>query len=114
MDSDDGQGPFEPELDEELDDALEILKGISQREAAAQIGISERRLRDIEWRRSTPRRKTRDAIIHFAEGVRGGQVIGDSRGASQGDGSVGPLIFGGVLLAAIIIGMVLHAKPPEG
>jgi hypothetical protein len=47
---DDGQYFNSPDggRDEELDAALEVLKSLPQSTVAYQIGVSERRLRDIE------------------------------------------------------------------
>ena len=102
--------------DPELDDALEVLKGLPQRQAAAEIGISERRLRDIEWGRSIPRRRTRDAIIRLAEDVLAGRVIDGPTRTEDADGavSIGPLIFGGVLLVGFIALLVALSKGSEG
>lgn len=101
--------------DEELDSALEVLKNLPQREAAAEVGISERRFRDIERHRSTPRPKTRDLIIRLAQNVRADNSIGESIGEAQGDSEnlVGPLIFGGLMLVGLIVILIL-LRPPEG
>jgi len=115
MDNDDG---FQDDQvsDPELDDALEVLKQLTQRQAAAEIGIDERRLREIEHGRSTPRRRTRDAIIRLAEDVRAGTVLEQPTrsGAEDSESNVGLLIFGGVLLVGFVALIVALSKPPEG
>lgn len=57
-------------VDQELEEALELLKSIPQSTVALRIGISERRLRDIERGLSRPRSRTREAILRFADSVR--------------------------------------------
>jgi len=114
MDNDDRFQDDQPS-DPELDDALEVLKALTQRQVAAEIGINERRLREIERGRATPRRRTRDAIIRLAEDVRAGYAIGEPEisGQSEGGTSLGPIIFGGVLLVALVVAIVKLSKPPE-
>ena len=70
MSTDDGQffSNQNGARDEELDTALEVLKRLSQSKAAAGVGISERRYRDIEHG-VRPHKSTREAIIRFAETV---------------------------------------------
>jgi len=53
--------------DQELAAALEALQQLPQRVIAQRIGLSERRLRDIERGRSVPRQKTRKAILQLAD-----------------------------------------------
>jgi len=113
---DDNHADHQAQLtDAELEDALEVLKSLRQCEVAFEIGVSERRLRDIERGRSTPRRRTRDAIIGLAEDVRAGYAIGEPETSAQSEGgtSLGPIIFVGVLLVALIVAVVKFAKPPE-
>jgi hypothetical protein len=57
--------------DQQLEDALEQLKTIPQSTIASRIGISERRFRDIEQGRSSPRPRTRSAILGLADVLRG-------------------------------------------
>ena len=64
--------------------AIEVLKSIPQSTVAYQIGVSERRLRDIEHGRSTPRQKTREAIMRFAQEVSKGKAPA-GRSAFEGD-----------------------------
>jgi hypothetical protein len=101
--------------DAELEDALEILKQLTQAQAAAEIGISARRFRDIERTRATPRRRTRDAIIRLAEDVRSGYAVGENEisGEPEGGNSFGPIIFGVLLLVASIVAILKLSKPPE-
>ena len=61
-------------MDIELDAALEVLKQLPQSTVAYEIGISERRLRDIEHGRSSPRAITRDAILSLAQEVSEGKL----------------------------------------
>jgi DNA-binding XRE family transcriptional regulator len=58
--------------DELLTEALETLKALPQATVAYEIGISERRFRDIERGRSRPRFRTREAILRLADDLRAG------------------------------------------
>lgn len=61
--------------DDELDAALEVLKQVPQAKVAAELGISERRYRDIEHGLvKNPHKSTREAIIRFAETVSTGST----------------------------------------
>jgi len=88
-----------------LEDALDILSGIPQREIAAEIGISERRLRDIEWGRAKPRRRTRDAILDLARSMdSAGHRAGGGTSIPAGEGTAnqsGGLWF--LLVAALVV-----------
>ena len=99
--------------DEALLSALEALRSLTQTDVAAEIGISERRLRDIEQRRSTPRRKTRDAIIRLAEKFREGRTTGEPVADSESEGAIGGLIFGGLLFVGMIVILILLGRPSE-
>jgi len=83
MDGEQFFGDRDSERDEELDAALGILKQLSQIEVAAEVGISERRLRDIEHGRVKPRTLTRVAILSLADDVRAGYLSQSERTASK-------------------------------
>lgn len=120
--------------DDELDGALEVLKQLPQSTVAYKIGISERRLRDIEHRRSYPRQKTRDAILRLAQEVSEGKpsaapsTFGSEsiyRGpaaapfqwqplqASTGFTGYAGLVGFGILVISIVIGAVLGSGSQE-
>lgn len=64
------------DTDLELEAALEVLKQIPQTDVASEIGISERRLRDIEHGRVRPRKARREAILWLADEIRSGRWVG--------------------------------------
>jgi len=110
--------------DSVLDAALEVLQQLSQAEVAAEIGISERRLRDIEHHRVKPRKRKRDAIVWFAYEVRSGRRGGDARSSSkpaksysgldanEGGFPWGGAIVGGFFLLALF-GAILSGRNPQ-
>jgi len=70
--------------DEELDAALEVLKRLSQSTVAAEVGITERRYREIERGRvAKPHKSTREAIIRFADTVQTGDWPGPGETSSK-------------------------------
>ena len=99
------------------------MKSIPQDTVAFEIGITERRLRDIEHGRARPRRKTREEILRLAESLRAGAE--PNRDGSIPDGwsslnslltssdsgyagaSEQPSLFWSILFVAIVVGGVI-------
>lgn len=71
------------DADQELEEALDALRALPQKSAALRVGISERRLRDIECGRSKPRSSTREAILRLAQEISMGQPSTGSQAFGQ-------------------------------
>jgi len=116
-------GPFEEHADDELAAALDVLKGLSQSNAAFEIGVSERRFRDIERGRAQPRRKTREAILRLADDLRAGwrpdadEPFVTAKSASSGNESDSGFPVGTLVVVLFFVGLIAFAmvisRPPE-
>ncbi len=114
--------------DEELDSALEVLKSLPQSRVAYEIGMNERRLRDIEHGRSKPRARTRDAILRLADEIREGRMsnglpeasrqpwrsaVDHESGGQAGQPGFGPLIAVACFVVFMIVKVVIDAHSQE-
>ena len=112
-------------VDHELNDAIEILRQLPQTEAAAGVGMTVRRYREIEHGRvSNPHKSTREAIIRFADSVRTRRWTRAEHTASYAPVSVtqpeqdeggfpwAGLMIGGLFLLAII-GSAIGGQNPK-
>lgn len=104
-------------IDEELTSALNILKQLPQTEVAAEVGITDRRLRDIERGRvKKPRRETRDALLWLADQVRSGRRAAGLQPTStpgkshkRGSQDEGAIPYGIAIVVAFLAIFVLGA-----
>lgn len=98
--------------DPELEAALAALQRFPQAEVAERVGMSVRRLRDIERGRSRPRRATRDLILQSAADVKA-EREGDAPAEGSGSGSlVGPVILGALTFVGLMVLIVRCSPPP--
>jgi Helix-turn-helix len=110
--------------DPELKAALEVLKQLSQAEVAQEIGISERRLRDIERGRvKKPHKDTRDAILWLGDEIRAGRRATSQRvtkkshksprndAENKGGGSGSSIAIALFFLVIFVIATVTNKNP---